>query len=503
MLKLQWLLIFNNLMENKFIADTVLDLLFDAANRDPSKIYCKSAHHEFTYQQFISACIKLSKEISQKKIKNERIGILLPNSILFLISYFSTLISGNKPALLNYLLPDFALGKLMENLKPSLLISDKEVLQGDSMIVKMEDYLDLKEASINKIDFSCESTQVGVILFSGGTTGIPKQINHSHKCLTSMVHRMEWGWPTLSNEKWLVVAPFSHIYGFLTGITNPLLKSGTVFIPDGFDPNLIVERLISEEITIFGGGPPAIYQALLSVEKFEQNQIPHLRVCPGGGAPFPVAVHEMWKEKTGIPIYEGYGMTEIAPISVNTFENGTKLGSAGKAVPDTVIEIVDIETGRQVLNPGEIGEIRVKGPHMMMEYEGNRKETKKTIRDGFIYTGDIGVLDSKGFLSITDRKKDVIFVKGFNVFPREIEELLMSQSNISSVCVVGKQDNRSGETPVAFITLKNNVDISVIKKYCEDTMLPYKVPSEFIVLENLPLTPAKKVDRVALKNTLI
>ena len=99
-----------------------------------------------------------------------------------------------------------------------------------------------------------------------------------------------------------------------------------------------------------------------------------------------MAVHKMWKEKTGIPIYEGYGMTEIAPISVNTVEKGTKLGSAGKAVPDTLIEIVDIETGRKVLNSGEIGEIRVKGPHMMMEYEGNIEETKTTKRDGFIYT---------------------------------------------------------------------------------------------------------------------
>ena len=489
-------------MQSNSKVTTVIDLLLRATKNNPSKIYCKSDDHEFTYRHFTAACIKLSKQISYKKIKNERIGIFLPNSILFLISYFAILISGNRPALLNYLLPEFALKKLIDNLRPSLLISDKALTQGDNIIVNIDDFLEFEVSRINGNDFSCEDTDVGAILFSGGTTGIPKQINHSHKCITSMVHRMEWGWPTKENEKWLVVAPFTHIYGFLTGVTNPLLKSGTVFIPNVFDPNHIVEKLSSEEITVFGGGPPAIYQALLSVEKFEKSQIPHLRVCPGGGAPFPVAVHKMWKEKTGIPIYEGYGMTEIAPISVNTVEKGTKLGSAGKAVPDTLIEIVDIETGRKVLNSGEIGEIRVKGPHMMMEYEGNIKETKSTIRDGFIYTGDIGVLDNKGFLSITDRKKDVIFVKGFNVFPREIEELLMSQPNISSVCVVGKQDNRSGETPVAFITLKDNVDISIIKRYCEDTMLSYKVPSEFIVLENLPLTPAKKVDRVALKDRL-
>jgi len=246
-----------------------------------------------------------------------------------------------------------------------------------------------------------------------------------------------------------------------------------------------------------------IYQALLSVDKFEKKLVPKLRVCPGGGAPFPMAVHKIWQDRIGVPIYEGYGMTEIAPISVNTVEKGTKLGSVGKAVPDTRIEIVDIETGKQVLGAGEIGEIRVKGPHMMSEYVGNQKETTQTIKDGFIYTGDIGVIDNKGFLSITDRKKDVIFVKGFNVFPREIEEELMSLPNVASVCVVAKQDDRSGETPVAFITLKSQLDVSMLKKHCEETLLPYKVPSDFIVLESLPLTPAKKIDRAALKNKLI
>ena len=490
-------------MEKYSTEGTVLDLLFRAARENPSKTYCKSADHEFTYHQFISAIIKLSSKISQKKIKNKYVGVLLPNSILFLIAYFAVLISGNMPALLNFLLPEHALRKLLGDLQPSLVLSNKELSEYESLTLQIQDYLNIALSDITEINHSCDGGDTAAALFSGGTTGIPKQINHSHKSITFMVDRMEWGWPTKPHENWLVVAPFTHIYGFLTGVTNPLLKSGTVFIPGAFDPKFIVEKLSSEEITVFGGGPPAIYQALLSVEEFENSQMPYLRVCPGGGAPFPVAVHKMWQEKTGIPIYEGYGMTEIAPISVNTVQSGTKMGSAGKAVPDTVIEIVDIETGRKVLKPGETGEIRVRGPHMMLEYESNIEETKTTIRDGFIYTGDIGVLDDEGFLFITDRKKDVILVKGFNVFPREIEEQLMSQSYVSSVCVVPKQDNRSGETPVAFITLKRQIDISILKEYCEETLLPYKVPSEFIVLESLPLTPAKKVDRAALKNSLI
>ncbi len=490
-------------MEKKNNEGTVLDLLFRAAKNNPSKTYCKSVSHELTYQQFISAMVNLSIKISQKQVKNEYIGVLLPNSILFLVAYFAVLMSGNTPALLNFMLPESALGKLLDDLQPSLVLSNKELSKYECLKLEMRDYLGIEQLDINEINHSSIGDDVGAVLFSGGTTGIPKQINHSHKSLSLMVDRMEWGWPTRPNENWLVVAPFTHIYGFLTGVTNPLLKSGTVFIPEVFDPNLVVKKLSSEEITVFGGGPPAIYQALLSVEKFEKSQIPYLRVCPGGGAPFPIAVHKLWKEKTGIPIFEGYGMTEIAPISVNTVQNGTKMGSAGKAVPDTVIEIVDIETGRQVLNYGQIGEIRVKGPHMMSEYEGNAEETKTTIRDGFIYTGDIGVLDSEGFLSITDRKKDVIFVKGFNVFPREIEEQLMTQKNVSSICVVAKNDERSGETPVAFVTLKNNIDVSILRTFCEETLLPYKVPSDFIVLESLPLTPARKVDRAALKNRLL
>ena len=149
-----------------------------------------------------------------------------------------------------------------------------------------------------------------------------------------------------------------------------------------------------------------------------------------------------------------------------------------------------------------MGEIRVKGPHMMTKYEGNPEETALTIKNGFIHTGDIGLLDNEGFIRITDRKKDVIFVKGFNVFPREVEEELLTHSCISGACVIGKQDERAGETPIAFLTLRSHIEVSEIKKYCDKTLLHYKVPSEFIILDQLPLTPAKKVDRMALRSKL-
>ena len=195
-------------------------------------------------------------------------------------------------------------------------------------------------------------------------------------------------------------------------------------------------------------------------------------------------------------------MTEIAPISINTEENGVLPGSAGKAVPDTEIEIVDLETGDRVLDLGEAGEIRVKGPHMMTGYTGNPEETAIALRHGFVYTGDIGTLDAEGFLTITDRKKNVIFVSGFNVFPREVEELLLTHPAVSGACVVARAHERSGEVPVAFVTLRADVNADEIRDFCAENLIAYKLPAEVIVLSQMPLTPAGKLDRTALQDSL-
>jgi long-chain acyl-CoA synthetase len=283
------------------------------------------------------------------------------------------------------------------------------------------------------------------------------------------------------------------------GVLNPVLKAGSLIIPPRFQPDLIVDMLVDEEITIFGGGPPAIYQGIMSSRRFTTAHFPALRVCPGGGAPFPLDVHHRWKAVTGLPITEGYGMTEIAPITVNTESDGMKPGAAGKPVPGTLVEIVDIQTGTQRLAAGQSGEIRVRGPHMMEEYSGNPEETARTIRDGYVYTGDIGKLDGDGFLTISDRKKDVLFVKGFNVFPREVEEVLMSHASVSTACVVGRADDRSGELPVAFVTLDTSVETGDIEVHCETYLADYKRPAAIVVLDALPLTPAGKADRMALR----
>jgi long-chain acyl-CoA synthetase len=211
---------------------------------------------------------------------------------------------------------------------------------------------------------------------------------------------------------------------------------------------------------------------------------------------------ERWRRATGLEIYEGYGMSEMAPISGTTARSGVRLGSVGKPVPGTDVQIVDVESGLRVLPPGEKGELRVRGPHMMTGYRNRPEETAHTIRNGFIHTGDIGHIDEDGFVFITDRKKDVVFVKGFNVFPREVEEVIHTHPKVGMVGVVGAADARTGgERLVAFVVPRTGemVDSAEISAYCASRLANYKCPSEVRVVELLPITAAHKLDHAALR----
>ncbi|MGB0411270.1 MAG: class I adenylate-forming enzyme family protein [Pikeienuella sp.] len=482
--------------------ETVAAVFKAAVEKAPDAIYCKSAAGRLTYAQAAGAIQTLADEL-RPDVQGRAVALILPNSRAFLIAYFATLFAGGKPALINHGHPPATVSKLLAALDGAVAISDREheniktrVLT-DELIGELVKPVDLEKLT----DPGCGS-DIAAIMYSGGTTGLPKQVPHTNAGVIATIERGDWGWRTRENEIWLPVAPFTHIYGFLMGLTNPIVRAGALVIPERFQPDLIVDMLMDEKVTIFGGGPPAIYQAVMSSAKFADASFPDLRICPGGGAPFPLDVHRRWKAATGLAIYEGYGMTEIAPISINTEEHGVKPGSAGKAVPDTVIEIVDLETGDKVLPTGEAGEIRVKGPHMMTGYTGNPEETKIALRHGFVYTGDIGILDGEGFLTITDRKKNVIFVSGFNVFPREVEETLLTHPAVAGACVVARAHERSGEEPVAFVTLRSEATEEDIATFARENLIAYKVPGQVIILNEMPLTPAGKVDRIALQKGL-
>jgi len=493
----------SNVVESDWeISDTTLmHGLARTAHQHPDRIFVRCEAGDITYQAFYGVVAQLGERL-RAQVMGQDVGLFLPNGLAFLAGYYALLHAQARPALININTPLAGVQKLVTDLAPALAITNQQVEGVDVLNLSDADVLAMAQTAVPgpaREDVAVRGDDVCAVMFTGGTTGLPKRLNHSHTAMTAAMDRIEWGWPTRDGDVWLPVAPFTHIYGYLMGVTNPLLRGGTLVIPPQFQPALVVDMLTEHRVTVFGGGPPAIYQAVLAAPNFQSADLSHLRVCPGGGAPFPMALHQQWQAATGLTIAEGYGMTEMAPISINTAHAGLRFGSAGMPCPGNGVAIADLETGEQRLTAGEKGEILINGPHMMKHYEGNAEETAATLRHGFVYTGDIGMLDEDGFLIITDRKKDVIFHKGFNVFPREVEEALLTVPGAQQACVVGLADERAGEAVVAFVMANEAVDEAAFKAHAEAHLAAYKVPAHIVVEAALPLTANGKLDRLALR----
>jgi long-chain acyl-CoA synthetase len=482
----------------------------------PDKVALRHLGAALTYRELGRAVGALARRLAAKVAPGEVVVILLPNSIEFHVAYFAALKVLATPALLNPLYPVTELAPLMRDAAPRAIICGPPThemmtglarnLGGPNVLclgqdITIQDLVAEPEASVGLR--TATPADPAVLLFSGGTTGLPKAIEHTHKNLAFAVREAEYMWQLgTDREVFLPIVPFSHMYGFETGVLLPVSVRGETVIPERFQPEHIVELLSRHHVTVFGGGPPAIYAGVLAVKNLGSADLSTLRVCPAAGAPLPVALMERWREATGLEIYEFYGMSEIALISGTTALSGVRPGSVGKPVRDTEVQAVDLDTGLHVLPPRERGELRARGPHMMTGYRNRPEETARTIRDGFIYTGDIGYLDEDGFVFITDRKKDVVFVKGFNVFPREVEEVIYAHPKVSLAAVVGAPDERSmGERLVAFVAPRagEKVDEGEISAHCASQLVNYKWPSKVRVVERLPLTGAGKPDRIALR----
>ena len=412
---------------------TTLCTMFDRAVASvPDKVAIRHLGAALTYRELGRAVAALARRLTAIVRPGEVLAMVLPNSFEFHIAYFATLKALAVPALLNPTYPAAELAPLLGEAAPRAVLCappTRAMLAGlarDPVIpdllcighdVTVQDLMAEPEVSIGRRPAT--PADLGVLLFSGGTTGSPKAVEHTHSSLVIGVRGAEYMWPPRRNrEVFLPIAPFTHIYGFAMGVLVPVFALGETVIPERFQPEHIVELLTRHQVTFFGGGPPAIYAAVLAARNLAGADLSALKVCPAGAAPFPLALMERWRQASGFEIYEGYGMSEIAPISGTTALTGVRPGSVGKPIPGCEVQVVDLDTGLRVLAPGERGELRVRGPHMMRGYRNRPVETAETTRDGFIYTGDIGYLDEDGFVFITDRKKDVVFIKGFNVFPR-------------------------------------------------------------------------------------
>ena len=338
--------------------------------------------------------------------------------------------------------------------------------------------------------------------YTGGTTGVAKGAMLTNRNLIANMQQIRSMMdPVITEGKEVALSPLPmyHIFAFTVNCL-ALMSRGTlnVIITNARDLGSINDAFKKYDITVMTG-VNTLFNALLNNKDFREVDTSKLKITVGGGMAVQRAVAEEWLRVTGCPLTEGYGMTESSPvISCNPVDGTGKIGTIGLPAPSTDVKIVD-DNGT-TLPPNEVGELWAKGPQVMKGYYNRPSETAKTITDGWLHTGDIAKMHDDGYLQIVDRKKDMILVSGFNVFPNEVEDVIAAHPKVLEVAAIGVDDDKSGEVVKVFIVKKDSsLDKDEIIAYCRENMTGYKVPKQVEWRKELPKTNVGKILRRVLK----
>jgi long-chain acyl-CoA synthetase len=344
---------------------------------------------------------------------------------------------------------------------------------------------------------------LALLQYTGGTTGISKGVMLSHRnVLANVVQTAAW-FPDFhfGEERMMAILPFFHVLGMTVTLNLTLYIGGAVILVPRFELNDFLKTLQKTKPTLFPG-VPTIFVAIVNHARIASYNLSSIRFCITGSAPMPVEVLKKFETLTGSIIIEGYGLTESSPVThCNPIEGVRKVGSIGLPLSDTSHKIVDLETGMNELLPGDEGELVVRGPQVMQGYWNMPHETSDALRNGWLYTGDIAKMDADGYVFIVDRKKDMILAGGYNVYPREIDEVLYEHHKVLDAVAVGVPDPYRGETVKAYIVPKPGVSVTEeeIIQFCKERLAAYKVPKLIEFRATLPKTAVGKVLRKELR----
>jgi long-chain acyl-CoA synthetase len=493
---------------------TIVHALADAAARRPDAPAIACLDRELTYGEYAKAVAALAKILASLNVGGERVAYLMRNSVEMVVALYAGMAARAQVAPLNFAYTDRELAPLVRDVDPRLIVCDAAFAEratqlGDmvgnvKVVVVGPGGISLDELLSGSAEplLLPKPNDLSVIFFTGGTTGLPKGADHRHSGLMAFCYATTALWPLpLDSERFLSVAPLFHIWGFSYTLIFPVYLRGFIDLLPAYKPAAVLEEFQKRRITTFAGGPAALYMGLRANENFTRMDFGSLRVCLSGGAACPVELIRFWESTTGSVLLEGWGMSEGAPIHHNPLSGLRKIGSVGITAAGYEAEVVDLETGTRVMPVGERGEVRVRGPQFIKGYRNRPDENARQIRDGWLYTGDIGYYDEDGFMFLVDRKKEMIIVGGYNVYPREIDELLFRHPAILEAATVGVPDSFSGEAIKVFVVLKPGARLSAdeLLAYCQQGLVKYKWPKHIAFVEALPRSGVGKIDKRALK----
>src|SRR5688572_8220756 len=453
----------------------------------------------------IAAEVDRIAAILKERVPGDTVGVLLLNSQKYITTMLGIWKAGKTAVPLNYLLPPADLGFIIKDSGMSALVSSQffgqaiaavKPLFGDKGVILMADDPDFGTAS-SDVPLT-EYRDPALYLYTSGTTGRPKGVILTHDNLAANVESCQKADKFDHDDSFLCLLPFFHTYAITGTFLLPLFSGSKMVLVDRFQPLKVMKLIEEHRISVFLA-IPSMYRVLAATEG--DFNVSSVRFPISGGEPLPIAIAEAFEKRFGVPICEGYGQTEASPVVTLNTPDGRKLGTVGRALPGIEVAIWDDQ--KKPLAVGEIGEIMVRGPNVMSGYYNLPEETSKTITNEWLHTGDLGKMDEEGFVTITGRKKDLIISAGENIYPREIEEVLVLHPKVKEVAVIGVKDEVRGEVPKAFVIAHEGATLEEkeLRSFCRENLAGYKVPKHFEVVPDFPRTPTGKVLKRLLPNS--
>ena len=501
------------------MTERVYDFLLRPAAEEPEGVALEFMGQSWTYRQLADRARQVAGGLAAHGVSaGSNVALMLPNVPQFVEALYGAWMNGNvvvpmnvllTPPEVRYVLSDsnvrvvFVLDAFLERVEVALgQLDDPPRVYVIGQPGRHTPYASLFEAGPRALEELCPTdadTHV-LTIYTSGTTGKPKGALIDNANVVAQLEMIDSGFEPLPGDRVLCVLPLFHVFALNAILNSGLRHRYTVVLHPKFDVAATLKSLASEDITIFCG-VPTMYFYLLKFAPAEMR-FPKLRYCVSGGSAMPLAVLRKFEERFGAPVYEGYGLTETTVSVASNTIAAKKAGSVGRSYPGVEVRIVDND-GRD-LPRGERGEIFVRGPNVMRRYINRPADTSEALAGGWLHTGDIGYLDDEDYLFIVDRKRDLIIKAGYNIYPREIEDVIHQLPQVAEAAVVGIDDEAKGEHVRACISVRPDAKLTQaeVEAFLAANLAKYKLPNEYVFMNELPKGASGKILKRELRASL-
>jgi long-chain acyl-CoA synthetase len=520
--KKPWLSIYGDRLSGEPLGGSLTGFLEGAVEKYGDNTALTRGEQKISYGELLDLTESFAAALYEAGVqKGDRVGLMLPNCPEYVVAFFGTMRLGATATQVNPIYVGRELTHIFDNsgtetvIVHSMMYEKAKAVQAHTPLQRIicvgepeggskegdapfDEFLQSATGGVPEVEIDPQK-DLSSIQYTGGTTGISKGAMLTHANLLGGVKQTmdlliddPAAFP--ENGKVIAVAPFFHIFGMTMVLLFGLRMGWNLLTVPRFQPDVVMEMIRDEEPVMLPG-VATLFVALHNYPDMESYGLDKVMLYTSGGASVPLGLLRSFERRTGRAIWEGYGLSEGAPATFNTYLRGSVGGSIGVPIPGTDVKIMDIETGEEEMPAGEPGELILKGPQVMRGYWQMPEETANTLRDGWLYTGDIARMDDDGYLYIVDRKKEVINASGFKVYPREVEEVLYEHPEVVEGVAVGVPDEYRGETVKVFVVKKEGSSLKEedLIAHCKDNLAPYKVPQLVEFREELPKSAVGKL----------